>query len=188
MPVLTHPHSAFLGNRRIAQGPIGDVAVAVKAANAAVPVLIFDDVTGRQVDVDTRGTDDEILARYAPPAEPPRGRGRPKLGVVPREITLLPRHWAWLNKQKGGASVTLRRLVDDARRAGGDRHLVKAAHEASYNFMVAIAGNFTSYEDATRALFANDRARFEQLIAGWPPDIRAYATTLAFTIHAEGDA
>lgn len=187
MSPRSHSHTAFLGNRQIAHGSLGEIAVAVKHANSAVPVLIFDDVTGRQIDVDTRGTDDEILARYAPPAEPPRGRGRPRLGVVPREVTLLPRHWDWLNKQKGGASVTLRRLVDDARRAGGDKHLVRAAQEASYNFMVAIAGDFTNYEDATRALFANDRARFEQLIAGWPPDIRAYATALAFTISAEDD-
>ncbi len=178
---LHHPHTAFLGNRQIAHGSLGEVAVAVKHANADVPVLIFDDVAGRQLDVDTRGSDEEIQARYAPPPAPPRGRGRPKLGVVPHEVTLLPRHWDWLNKQKGGASVTLRRLVDEARRAGGDTHLVKAAHEAASHFMSAIAGNLTNFEEATRALFANDRTRFEQLIAGWPPDIRAYATTLAFT-------
>lgn len=189
MPIPTHPHTAFLGTRRLAHGALGDVAVAVRhaAADADGPVLIFDDVTGQQVDVDTRGADDDIRARYAPPAEPPRGRGRPRLGVVPREVTLLPRHWAWLNAQKGGASVTLRRLVDEARRAGGDRHLVKAAHEAAYHFMHAIAGDFVNYEEATRALFANDRARFEQLVDGWPDDIREHATRLAFTLTPAGE-
>jgi len=187
MSLCRHPHTAFLANHRFAHGSLGEVSVAVKQLDPNVPVLIFDDVTGRQIDVNTRGTENEILMRYASPPDAPRGRGRPKLGVVPREVTLLPRHWDWLNRQKGGASFTLRRLVDDARRAGGDAHLVKAAHEAAYHFMVAIAGNFTNYEEATRALFANDRARFEQLIVGWPPDIRAYATALAFTIRAEGD-
>ncbi|HEY3287748.1 MAG TPA: DUF2239 family protein [Gemmatimonadaceae bacterium] len=173
-------YTAFLSNRRLAHGPLADVAIAVKRAESAVPVLIFDDGTGRQLDVDTRGSDDEIRARYAPSPAPPRGRGRPKLGVVPREVTLLPRHWEWLNAQQGGASVTLRRLVDEARRASGDAHVTKAAHERAYHFMYAIAGDFTNYEEATRALFANDRARLEELTQGWPPDIRAHALMLAF--------
>ncbi len=180
-------YTAFLSNRRIAHGSLADVAVAVRQAESPVPVLIFDDITGRQLDVDTRGTDDEIRARYASPPEVPRGRGRPKLGVVPREITLLPRHWDWLNAQKGGASVTLRRLVDEARRSGGDKRLVKAAHERAYNFAYAIAGNFTNFEESTRALFANDRERFEQLTLGWPPDIRDHAIALGFTIPASSE-
>lgn len=180
----THTYTAFLSNRRLAHGSLAEVAVAVRQAESPVPVLIFDDVTGRQLDVDTRGSDDDIRARYAPPPEVPRGRGRPKLGVVPREVTLLPRHWDWLNAQKGGASVTLRRLVDEARRAGGDKRLVKAAHERAYHFAYAIAGNFTNYEEATRALFANDRERFSQLTLGWPPDIRDHAIALGFTLPA----
>ena len=180
MPGQSTTYTAFLSNRCLAHGPLADVAVEVKRANSAVPVLIFDDTTGQQLDVDTRGSDDEIRARYAPPPEVPRGRGRPKLGVVPREVTLLPRHWDWLNAQKGGASVTLRRLVDDARRATGDAHLTKAAHERAYHFMYAIAGDFTNYEEATRALFADDRARLEALTLGWPPDVRSHALKLAF--------
>lgn len=181
MPSQPGTYTAFLSNRRIAHGSLADVAIAVKRTDAALPVLVFDDGAGTQLDVDTRGSDDEIRARYAPAPEPPRGRGRPKLGVVPREVTLLPRHWEWLNAQKGGASVTLRRLVDEARRASGDAHLTKAAHERAYHFMYAIAGNFTNYEEATRALFANDRERLEALTQGWPPDIRAHALMLAFT-------
>jgi hypothetical protein len=181
MPNQSTAYTAFLSNRRLAHGSLAEVAVAVKHADSPVPVLIFDDATGRQLDVDTRGSDDEIRARYAPPPPPPRGRGRPKLGVVPREVTLLPRHWEWLNAQKGGASVTLRRLVDEARRASGDAHVTKAAHERAYHFMYAIAGDFTNYEEATRALFANDRARLEELTQGWPPDIRAHVMMLAFS-------
>ena len=68
------------------------------------------------------------------------------------------------------------------RRAGGDKRLMKAAHERAYNFTYAIAGNFTNYEEATRALFANDRERFHQLTLGWPPDIRDHAIALGFTL------
>ena len=178
----TRTYTAFLSNRRLVHGSLADVVVAVRHAESPVPVLIFDDTTGRELDVDTRGSDDDVRARYAPPPEAPRGRGRPRLGVVPREVTLLPRHWDWLNAQKGGASATLRRLVDEARRAGGDKRLMKAAHERAYNFTYAIAGNFTNYEEATRALFANDRERFHQLTLGWPPDIRDHAIALGFTL------
>ena len=93
------------------------------------------------------------------PVAEPRGRGRPSLGVVAREVTLLPHHWEWLAAQPGGASVTLRRLVDEARRSGGDAHLKRAAHEAAYSFMSALAGNLPGFEEAIRALFADDRNR-----------------------------
>ena len=188
MPDLTHTYTAFTGTTRLVSGPLAQVAVAVKNAESdflspsASAVLIFSDHTGKALDIDTRGSDEAIIARYSPPPDAPRGRGRPRLGVVAREITLLPRHWDWLNAQPGGASVTLRKLVDDARRSGGDKHLVKKAHEAAYTFMHAIAGNLHNYEEATRALFANDRARMELLIAEWPHDVREHAMALAFTM------
>ncbi len=78
------------------------------------------------------------------PAEP-RGRGRPKLGVVAREVTLLPRHWDWLNAQPGGASVALRKLVEQARRANGDADRARAAREAAYHFMSAMAGDLPAF-------------------------------------------
>lgn len=187
MPDLSHTYTAFVGTHRLASGPLAQVAVAVGHAKSDTPVLIFSDCTGRAFDLDTRGSDAEISERYSPPPVAPRGRGRPRLGVVAREVTLLPRHWDWLNAQPGGASVTLRKLVDDARRAGGDQHLVKKAHEAAYTFMHALAGNLPNYEEATRALFAGDRARFEQLIARWPHDIRQHATALAFTHAGSGE-
>jgi len=137
--------------------------------------LVFDDRSGRQVDLDTRG----VLPTDVPSTEP-RGRGRPKLGVVAREVTLLPRHWDWLSHQPGGASVALRRLVDEARKTSGDRDRVRGAQEAAYNFMSAMAGNLPGFEEAARALFAYDRRKFANLIATWPPDVRDHAVKLAF--------
>ena len=93
----------------------------------------------------------------------PRGRGRPKLGVVAREVTLLPRHWDWLNSQSGGASVALRKLVEAARLAGDDKDRTRHAQEAAYRFMTALAGNLPGYEEATRALYAADPARFDAI-------------------------
>lgn len=184
--------TAFDGNRRIAAGPLAEVALAVRAAEAAGaagPVLIYDDATGRIVDVDLRGADAEIVARLggageAPPPAP-RGRGRPRLGVVSREVTLLPRHWDWLAVQPGGASVALRRLVDEARRAGGDRDRGRRARDAAYAFMSSAAGDLPGFEEAARALFADDRTRLEAMIARWPADLRDHALRLAFG-SAEG--
>jgi hypothetical protein len=183
--------TAFDGDRRLAAGPLREVAVAVKRAldaGPAGPVLIFDDGTGRVVDIDTRGSEADVAARVSPvapsasPVAPdvPRGRGRPKLGVVAREVTLLPRHWDWLNAQPGGASVALRKLVEEARRANGDRDRQRRAHEAAYRFMSALAGNLPGFEEAARALFAADRVRFAEYAAAWPPDIRDHAVELAF--------
>jgi hypothetical protein len=159
-------------------------------------VLIFDNETGRSIDIDMRGTDDEIAARFAPAASDvqqedetdsaathseTRGRGRPRLGVIAREITLLPRHWDWLAKQPGGASVALRKLVEDARRMNTQRDHRRAAHERAYHFMSAMAGDLPGFEEAARALFADDRVRFGQLIAGWPVDVRDHAFTLGYS-------
>jgi len=173
-------YTAFQGLRKTALGTLPQVAVFLKDT-AQGGYLVFDDATGRQVDLDTHGTTDEISARYSEEASAePRGRGRPRLGVVAREVTLLPRHWDWLNSQPGGASVALRKLVEQARRTSGDRDRVRAAQEAAYRFMSAIAGNLPGFEEAARALFAYDRRRFGELIAGWPEDVRDYAIRLAF--------
>jgi hypothetical protein len=169
---------------------LAEVAVAVKIAaggQIADPVIVFDNATGRSVDLDLRGSHREIVARLPPtaaaePALPPepRGRGRPKLGVVAREVTLLPRHWDWLSSQPGGASVALRKLVEEARRVHGDRDRRRAARDAAYHFMSTIAGDLAGFEEASRALFADDRPRLEELIAGWPVDIRDHVLRLAF--------
>jgi len=102
------------------------------------------------------------------------------LGVVSRQVTLLPRHWEWLTDQPDGASAVLRRLVDEARQNGGTRQQRRAAQDATYQFMQAIAGDLPGYEEANRALYADDRPRLEQWIAAWPEDIRSHVLHLAF--------
>jgi hypothetical protein len=178
--------TAFAGQTRLATGALAEVAVAARHAPAETTVLVFEDATGKVVDLDLRGTDAVIRRRYQPveaPAEvaeaPERGRGRPKLGVVAREVTLLPRHWDWLGAQPGGASVALRKLVEAAQRAGADRDRIRLAREATYRFISAMAGNEPGFEEAARALFAGDRARFETESRTWPADIRNYARRLA---------
>jgi hypothetical protein len=159
------------------------------------PIVIFDDRTGRTIDFDLRGGDREVLARLTklfPPSSPeeatppgePRGRGRPKLGVVAREVTLLPRHWEWLNAQAGGASVALRKLVEAARQASGDKDRERQARDAAYHVMSTMAGNLPRFEEASRALFADDRRRFTALIADWPADIRDHIVRLAYSDRA----
>lgn len=230
---------AFEGDRCIASGSLLGVALAVKEVidrGEQAPVLVFDSVTSRPVELDLRGTPQDVLERVmqqqaesdsaaaaaasregagveaagvqtdthadtqaqatpgveplddnpaAPSAETgnaggaARGRGRPKLGVVAREVTLLPRHWTWLNSQSGGASVALRKLVDAARLAGEGKDRRRDAQEAVYRFATALAGNLPGYEDATRALYADDRARFDELTASWPTDVRHHTQRLA---------
>lgn len=182
---------AFDGDRRIAAGDLREVARAAKQAldrHSDSSVLVFDGVTSNAVDLDFRGSVDDVLARLpvaekisdAEP-EPPanRGPGRPKLGVVAREITLLPRHWEWLARQSGGASVAIRKLVDDARRGGEDKDRIREGQDAAYRFMSAMAGNKPHFEEAIRALFAPDPSRFRELIAAWPADVRDHAARLA---------
>ncbi|MDB5445608.1 MAG: hypothetical protein JWQ97_925 [Phenylobacterium sp.] len=170
----------FSGERRLANGPLAEVALAALAApHDEGPVLAFDDLTGRVADLDLRGSPQEVAARYAPPAVA-RPRGRPKLGVVAREVTLLPRHWEWLAAQPGGASVALRRLVDQVRREGGGETDRKARQEAAYHFMSSMAGDLPGYEEAIRALFAEDRERVAWHTAKWPADVRDHALKLAW--------
>jgi len=192
--------TAFMGHQRLASGPLAEVALAVMKASqkvAAEPIVIFDDASGRPIDLDLRGTKRDVAARLPLPAAnaatsaddlaapEPRGRGRPRLGVVAREVTLLPRHWEWLGAQPGGASVALRKLVEEARRSSGDRDRSRAAREAAYHFMSTMAGNLPGFEEASRALFADDRRRFGDLVAGWPGDIRDHTVKLAFSDRAD---
>src|ERR1043166_242630 len=172
---MTETYTAFEGLRRLASGPLTDIAPTIKRAEtrAAEPILIFNDATGRAIDLDLRGGVDDVLARLgktneSPPASEPRSRGRPKLGVVAREVTLLPRHWEWLNAQPGGASVALRKLVEEARRANGDRDRHRGGRRAAHHFTSAMAGNLPGFEEAARALFADDRRVMIGHIATWP--------------------
>ncbi len=180
--------TAFADGRLIARGVPGAVAAAVRRAideGESAPVLVFDDRDGRAVDFDLRGSPEEVASRLVPAVSPeaadegPRGRGRPKLGVVAREVTLLPRHWDWLNGQPGGASVVLRRLVDAARSAGEAGERARLAREAAHRVMTALAGNLSGYEDALRALYGGDRARFDAASDAWPGTLRDYVRELA---------
>ena len=182
--------TAFLDDRRIAAGELRHVALRAQQALEAQPeaqLLIFDDADARLIDLDLRGGAAEIVQRLnrgevpvAAEARPTkRGRGRPKLGVVAREVTLLPRHWQWLSAQPGGASVALRKLVDAARRQHAEGDLRRAAQERAYRFLSSMGGDRAGFDEATRALFAGDSLKFEAEIAAWPDDVRDHATMLA---------
>ena len=174
-PTLT----AFVGFERIATGPRAELVAQLRARTDAQPVLVFDDSTGERLDLDLR--EDVHAASEGPAADEQaaRGVGRPKLGVVAREVTLLPRHWDWLSRQPGGASVALRRLIDEARRVHADRDAQRASREAAYRFMSAMAGDLPGFEEAARALFASEGTRFAELVSAWPDDVRAYLQRLA---------
>ena len=180
---------AFEGDRRISAGSLRVVARVARAAlgrRGAGSILIFDSNTGRPVDINWRDTSAAMEARPVTrgtniAASAPRGPGRPKLGVVAREVTLLPLHWEWLAQRPGGASVALRALIDEARRSaeGGDG--IRQARDVTYRFMSTIAGDKPHYQEAIGALFANEPTRFKQLIAAWPADVRDFALSLAET-------
>ena len=191
---------AFAGTGRIHSGPPAEVARAAKLAvdGGEQSVLVFDDAS-RVVDIDYRGSPENVIARLglvddtstshgngkgedsSPYLEnpAPRGRGRPRLGVVAREVTLLPRHWDWLATQPGGASAAVRRLVDAARQSSVDKDRIRTAKESAYRFISAMAGNEQGFEEATRALFAGDETRFAAMSDSWPRDVRDHARALA---------
>jgi hypothetical protein len=167
--------ACFCGPSRIAEGSLAEVALAawrLEQSKAVQPILTFNRETGAVVDLNLSGTENDVANRYIAVGEASPKRGRPKLGVIPREITLLPRHWEWLARQQGGASATLRRLIDAARK---DRSVQDAARErvaAAYSFIAAIAGDLPLFEEASRELFSHNFDRFETLIANWSPDIQ----------------
>lgn len=200
---------AFDGVRYVASGSLADVALAVKNTCDAQPqsrILVFNAQTSEPIEIDCRGSVADVLGRIAAskkdelpvveaaPPEPatpatPAGPGRPRLGVVAREVTLLPRHWEWLSCQPGGASVALRKLVEQAKRASLAADRIRQAQEATFKFMNAMAGDLGGFEEAARALFATDQQRFDALISAWPGDIREHLQRLAeLAFHTQTDA
>jgi hypothetical protein len=180
--------TAFAGHRLIATGSEDQVAAAASVATAAGAdrVVIFEDATGRQVELDLRGprpalagTSERITPKEPAEISTPAGRGRPKLGVVAREVTLLPRHWEWLGQQPGGASAALRRLVDEARRTHVGADETRQRQQAVYGVMSVLAGDLPGFEAATRALFAGDSAALTATAGQWPADIAAYVQSQA---------
>jgi hypothetical protein len=190
--------TAFDGSRCIASGELVEVIKTVKEAlvkGEALSILIFDDENSEIVEVDFRGTMDEVLKSLGNPSEIAdssadvireeiihRGPGRPKLGVIPREVTLLPRHWEWLNSQPGGASVALRKLVEEARRINSDRDQLRNSQGGVYRFMSAMAGDLPGFEEAARALFAGNHEKFNENVTTWPVDILNHLQKLS--LHA----
>ena len=191
---------AFEGVRCIAIGSLAEIAPRVKESSDSHPlarILVFDAVTSEPIEIDCRGSLADVMSRIAtatneipphvePPVSVPAVRGRPKLGVVAREVTLLPRHWDWLSAQPGGASVALRKLVEHARRTSSSADRVRLSQNATYQFMAVMAGDLDGFEEASRALFAADRLRFEALLSTWPDDIREHLYRLSETAFQTG--
>lgn len=179
---------AFAGVRQVAAGALGDVLPVLKRqfdADSAELVLVFDVDTGQQVDFDLRGSLAEVLAHALP--APQKGPGRPRLGVTSREVSLLPRHWEWLEQQASGISAALRRLVEQAAKSHPGKERSRRMRAALSQFLLSMAGNRPNYEEACRALFAGDTPRFETLVQRWPKDIREYAVRQA-RAAARGEA
>ncbi len=180
---------AFAGTQLVGSGSLGETVLAAKLAideGEQAPVLVFDDSTGRLLDFDFRGAPEEVLARLADDARfvqqdanPERfGPGRPRLGVTSREVSLLPRHWEWLEGQPSGKSAALRKLVEQAMRSQPAKERSRLALEAAGKFMWAMAGDLPDFEEASRALYARSRSPLAKLISDWPEDIRDHLLKL----------
>ncbi|MDR3017222.1 MAG: DUF2239 family protein [Delftia acidovorans] len=176
-------YTIFQGHRRLLQAGRPAILKFLQSheqqahdSGTAPPLWVFDDHSGMRLDLDWRS---ELAATPAPAeAAAPRSVGRPRLGVVAREVTLLPRHWEWLNRQPGGASGALRRLIEEARGKHAAQDAMRAATEAVYRFMSEMAGDLPHFEDASRALFARQAEAFAQHTAAWPEDVRSYLQQL----------
>lgn len=166
-------HSAFFGPKLVARGTLRDVIAAAKAlTDAHELVLFFEEESGKQIELDLRGSLEDALEREAPEAA---GRvGRPKLGVVPREVTLLPRHWTWLEEQPNGVSAALRRIVEQAMKREPAKQRAQRTREAIGRVMTAVAGDRPRFEEAMRALYRGDPGGVRENSARWPKDLRRY--------------
>ncbi|MES2802482.1 MAG: DUF2239 family protein [Bdellovibrionota bacterium] len=180
-------YTVFAGFKIISQGNIEEVAIATKKylkKEDDVRLLIFSDLSGKQMDLDLSGADKDVIDRLsvykaAEASVSVSGPGRPKIGVKPREVSLLPLHWEWLSTQSGGASATIRRLVDEKMKAPTPKDKIKQTQESVYTFLNSIAGDLTNFEDAIRFLYRQDEAKFKDAIADWPKDLKKHTLTLS---------
>ncbi|MCH7331632.1 DUF2239 family protein [Acinetobacter modestus] len=170
-------YTAFLNEQCLASGLLADVAIAIQqhANQSNSTILIFNDQTGRQIDLDLSGSEQNIQQRYAEP-EMVKKVGRPKLGVISREITLQQKHWDWLDQQSSSASAVIRKLIDKELNDPNSESNRMLAKQATDRFMSAMLGNMPNYEEATRALYQGDREVFLDLIRDYPKDIKEYLT------------
>jgi hypothetical protein len=192
--------TAFEGQRCIGSGQLLDVAKKAKELidrDEHAPILIFDEETSEVIEIDFRGTPEEVVQRLALSgragdasvgAPEKRGPGRPKLGVIGREVTLLPRHWEWLDGQPGGSSVALRKLVEQARRSNQGKDRARQAQESVYRFMSAMAGNLPDFEEALRAFYRKSNERLDELVQTWPADIRDHVRKLVAVARSNDTA
>ena len=189
---------AFEHHQMTATGQPAAVIAAIQQRLAATPhamPVVLDAVSSERIELDWRAPMESLLAAlptHAPePADgeaadgTPRGPGRPKLGVTAREVTLLPRHWEWLSRQPGGASVVLRKLVQSAMKEGSAADAKRRATDAAYRFMSIVGGDLPLYEEVSRALFAGELVRLRSLVAGWPGDVSAHMLALVARIDAD---
>lgn len=178
---------AFAGTDHLAEGSPADVARAVRQhldTRGHAPVCVLDALTSAPADLAMGGNSDQVAAwaeaqfQAREEATDQKRRGRPRLGVVAREVTLLPRHWDWLAAQPGCASVTLRKLVDAARKQGGASERIRRTQDVVHRFLYAVAGDVAGFEEVARALYAWDHERFDALTDAWPTDVVAHARRL----------
>lgn len=185
----TNTYTAFEDHKIIAKGSLQEVVLKVKKRFDKHPeslMVIYSDATGKSMDfINMQGSESDVLKRIVvytmdtPTKESTSGPGRPKLGVISREVSLLPRHWEWLATQSSGASATLRKLVDDAMKKSAGTHHIKSTQERTYLFMSVQAGNLKGYEEALRALYRKDKDTFTTHIKEWPSDVQKHALELA---------
>ncbi len=179
-------YTAFAGSERIVTADLAGALTAVKAAlerESGAGVLVFDDETGKQVDFDLRGSVDDVIARALPP-KPKPGPGRPSLGVKAMEVTLLPRHWEWLERKDRNVSAALRRVVEAAMKSESPEDRAKDRIEAADRELWVLAGNLEDCEEASRALYARDFKRFKSIARKWPRDVGEHLVALA--LRADG--
>ncbi len=185
-------YTAFDGSQVFAKGSLTEVVKKIKTAigkSANNSILIFSDTTGRTMDFNFQGSEKDVSKRLEvyvaeEPSVVPAGPGRPKIGVVSREVSLQPRHWEWLATQSGGASATLRLLVEHAKKKGEGTLNTKQAQERTYKFMSVMGGDLPGYEEALRALYKSDEKTFASHISKWPEDIRTFTEQLAESVFA----
>jgi hypothetical protein len=177
----------------VAKGTLPEVALKIKRLMGKAdnsPIRIFSDATGGTMEFNFQGSEKDVLKRLeifvGEEATDGSGPGRPRLGVVSREVSLLPRHWEWLASQSGGASAVLRRLVEEARKKTSEGNSIKRNQEKAYKFMSVIAGDLPGYEEALRALYRKDQKNFLIHTGGWPHDVKAHTARLAAPVFTEG--
>jgi hypothetical protein len=184
----SNTYTAFNNTDLFHQGDLSEVVLKIKdhigkAENTTITV--FSDATGKTIDFNFQGTKKDVQKRLdvfvseSSLTNTITGPGRPKLGVISREISLLPTHWEWLSTQPGGASAILRRLVDEARKKSLNTPSIKSIQEKTHRFISAIAGDLEGYEEVLRAMYRKDEDQFLIHMSSWPNDLKTHALFLS---------